>query len=97
MSEEAGRCELGRSFLMNAILLRCAFHLLINSLDTIRCGLVARICRSHLTISADKAGVQFPASEICFCFGRLAFSFVVSMSASLLEMEGKSEYTSRIQ
>jgi hypothetical protein len=32
----------------------------------IRCGLVARICRSHVkTIhqSADKAGVRFPASE----------------------------------
>ena len=50
---------------------------------------MARICRSHLTISADKAGVQFPASEIFFCSeGSLCF-FVFSMSAPLLEMEGK--------
>jgi hypothetical protein len=37
----------------------------------IRIGLVARICRSQLSlkmISSDKAGVQFPDSELLFCF-----------------------------
>jgi hypothetical protein len=42
----------------------------IKFVHNIRIGLVARICRSH--ISAGKARVQFPDSEIssfCFFFG----------------------------